>query len=96
VPTSKEILSGDRLSPADEQTEIDDEISDQLKEDAGSRHDVAVMPQIPSGFGQNRGILFLAEDRENTPLNWRSMADTKILFRCALLSLNLSEGHSST
>ena len=21
------------------------------------------MPQIPSGFGQNRGILFLAEDR---------------------------------
>lgn len=23
------------------------------------------MPQIPSGFGQNRGILFLAEDRAN-------------------------------
>jgi hypothetical protein len=46
----------------DEQTEIDDEISDQLKEDAGSRHDVAIMPQIPSGFGQNRGILFFAED----------------------------------
>ena len=38
--------------------EIDDEISDQLKEDAGSSHDVAIMPQIPSGFGQNRGILF--------------------------------------
>ena len=34
-------------------------ISDQLKEDAGSRHGIAIMPQIPSGFGQNRGILFL-------------------------------------
>ena len=54
----KEILSGDRLSPPDEQTEIDDEISDQPKEDAGSRHDVAIMPQIASGFGQNRGSLF--------------------------------------
>ena len=51
-----------RLSRPDEQTEIDDEISDQLKEDAGSRHDVPIMPQIPSGFGQNRGILFFAED----------------------------------
>ena len=39
-----------------------DEISDQLKEDAGSRHGIAMMPQIPSGFGQNRGILFFAED----------------------------------
>jgi hypothetical protein len=28
LPTKKEILSGDRLSPPDEQTEIDDEISD--------------------------------------------------------------------
>jgi hypothetical protein len=26
---------------------------------ARSRHDVAIMPQIPSGFGQNHGILFL-------------------------------------
>ena len=50
----------------DEQTEIDDEISDQLKQDAGSRHDVAIIPQIPSGFGQNRGILFFAEDRRKT------------------------------
>ncbi|HYY31876.1 MAG TPA: hypothetical protein VE860_28290 [Chthoniobacterales bacterium] len=33
---TKEILSGDRLSRPDEQTEIDDEISDQLKEDAGT------------------------------------------------------------
>ena len=56
------MLSGDRLSRPDEQTEIDDEISDQLKEDAGSRHGIAIMPQIPSGFGQNRGILFFAED----------------------------------
>jgi hypothetical protein len=39
-----------------------DEISDQLEEDAGSRHDLAIMPQIPSGFDQNRGILFLAKD----------------------------------
>jgi hypothetical protein len=38
-------------------------ITDQLKEDAGSRHDVAIMPQIPSGFGQNRGILFFAQDK---------------------------------
>lgn len=45
----------------DEQTEKDDEISDQLKEDDGSRYDVAIMPQIASGFGQNRGIVFLAE-----------------------------------
>ena len=59
----KEILSGDRLSRPDEQTEIDDEISDQLKEDAGSRHDAAIMPEIPSGFGQNRGILFFAENK---------------------------------
>ena len=51
----------------DEQTEIDDEISDQLKEDADSGHDVAIMPQIPSSFGQNRGILFFAEDRRETP-----------------------------
>jgi hypothetical protein len=50
-------------SQPDEQTEIDDEISDQLKEDAGSRHGIAIMPQIPSGFGQNRGILVFAEDR---------------------------------
>jgi hypothetical protein len=55
-------LRGDRLSPPDEQTEIDDDISDQLKEDAGSRHDVAIMPQIASGFGQYRGILFFSED----------------------------------
>ena len=47
------------LGHRNEQTEIDDEISDQLKEDAGSRHDIAIMPQIPSGFGQNRGTLFL-------------------------------------
>jgi hypothetical protein len=40
-----------------------DEISDQLKEDVGSRHGIAMIPQIPSGFGQNRGILFFAEDR---------------------------------
>src|SRR5271165_2191472 len=52
-----------KVTPPDEQTEIDDEIIDQLKEDAGSRHDVAIMPQIPSGFGQNRGILFFAEDK---------------------------------
>jgi hypothetical protein len=39
-------------------THVDDEVSDQLKEDAGSRHGIAIMPQIPSGFGQNRGILF--------------------------------------
>jgi hypothetical protein len=38
------------------------QISDQLKEDAGSRHGIAIMSQIPSGFGQNRGILFFAED----------------------------------
>ena len=57
------VRGGDHLSRPDEQTEIDDEISDQLKEDAGSRHDVAITPQIPSGFGQNRGILFFAEDR---------------------------------
>src|SRR4029077_15426939 len=53
-------------SRPDEQTEIDDEISDQLKEDAGSSHDVAIMPQIPSGFGQNRGILFLRRTRYGT------------------------------
>ena len=58
LPTWKEILSGDRLSRPDEQTEIDDEISDQMKEDAGNRRDVAIIPQIPSGFGQNRGTLF--------------------------------------
>ena len=50
---------GDRLSRPDEQTEIDDEISDQLKEDPGSRHDVAIMPQIPSGFGQIVASYFL-------------------------------------
>jgi hypothetical protein len=62
------VRGGDHLSRPDEQTEIDDEISDQLKEDAGSRHDVAITPQIPSGFGQNRGILFFAEDRQEHPL----------------------------
>jgi len=30
--------------------------------DPGSRHGIAITPQIPSGFGQNRGILFFAED----------------------------------
>jgi hypothetical protein len=60
------VRGGDHLSRPDEQTEIDDEISDQLKEDAGSGHDVAIMPQIPSGFGQNRGILFFAEDSRST------------------------------
>jgi hypothetical protein len=63
----KEILSGDRLSRPDEQAEIDDETSDQRKEDAGSRHDVPIMPQIPSGFGQNRGILFFAGDNRFRP-----------------------------
>ena len=53
------VRGGDHLSRPDEQTEIDDEISDQLKEDAGSRHDIAIMPQIPSGFGQ----IFFAEDK---------------------------------
>jgi hypothetical protein len=43
IEDREEILSGDRLSRPDEQTEIDDEISDQLKEDAGSRHDVAII-----------------------------------------------------
>ena len=34
------------------------------------RHDVAIMPQIPSGFGQNRGILpsCCAVTRERDPL----------------------------
>jgi hypothetical protein len=42
------------------------QISDQLKEDAGSRHGIAIMSQIPSGFGQNRGILFFAEDTSSS------------------------------
>ena len=60
----QQLPRADRLSPPDEQTEIDDEISDQLNEDGGSRHDVAIMSQIPSGFGQNRGILFFAEGQQ--------------------------------
>ena len=68
VSTARRDSTPDRLSPPDEQTEIDDEISDQLKEDAGSRHHGAIMPQIPSGFGQNRGILFFAEDTSSTTI----------------------------
>jgi hypothetical protein len=48
-----------RFSPHDEQTEIDDEISDQLKEDAGSRHDFAIMPQIPQALSKIMGSYFL-------------------------------------
>jgi hypothetical protein len=61
----RDLLFWRLLDWPDVQTEIDDEISDQLKQDPGSRHDVAIMPQIPSSFGQNRGILFFAEDNTN-------------------------------
>ena len=57
----------------DEQTEIDDEISAQLQEDAGSSHDVAIMPQISSGFGQNRGILFFCAGQVYP--SWRPVAE---------------------
>jgi hypothetical protein len=39
------------------------QILEQLNLDTWQQNnDVAIMPQIPSGFGQNRGILFFAQD----------------------------------
>jgi hypothetical protein len=50
-------------SQPDEQTEIDDEISDQLKERCGQQAWHRNHATNPFRLGQNRGILVFAEDR---------------------------------
>ena len=53
------------------------------------------MPQIPSGFGQNRGILFFAEDNSHSVLNfthkllaWRKEHPTLRLGSIGFLSIS--------